>query len=108
MAFCMGMAKENWNIDQGMINIETGKNAKNFAIGKVIRLGLSTSPTYRKKIAKEYLNKIYEVDAVFDMICKREERSSQLHTHKYLASCGHLGLLQDKHVLKKVINWLSE
>lgn len=108
MAFCIGMAKENWNIDQGKINIDTEKNAKNFAIGKVIRLGLSTSPTFRKKIAKEYLKTIYEVDAAFDMICKKEERSSQFHTHRYVASCGHLGLLQDKHVLEKVINWLAE
>lgn len=106
MAFCMGMERKNWKIDQGVLTIDAGP--KSLKIGKVIRLGLSTSPKYRKKVAKEYLESIYEIDAAWDLICKKDEISDQRASHRYLASCGHLGLLYDKNVLKKVINWLTE
>lgn len=108
MAFCMGMDKSCWEITpEGNIVIDNENFEKNPHIGRVIRLGLSTSDSYRDQIDEKYLEEIYEIDAEFDLIREHDEISHQDPTHRLELPCGHVGLLQTEEALEQIADWLT-
>ena len=108
MAFLMGLDKKCWKIsDSGKISISKEQYSINPSIGKIVRLGLSTSKTWLSHIKPDLLSKLHEVDGEYDIIREDDEYSSLDSKHKLVVSCGHLGVLYTKQAQSQVVNWLT-
>lgn len=86
------------------LNLQDQWASKN--IHKIIQLGYPVSKWWQEGLPMNMLDRLYDIDGKEDLVVT--DRSTLQEGHKFEASCGHLGLLQNAAVHDKIADWLSD
>jgi len=99
------MQGEGMEIELLKVSNKISPNAVAKDIGKCIQIGFPVKDWLERSLPEEILVKHFDIDGSQDRIVT--ERSNLQPSHRYLANCGHAGLLHDDQVAAKLIEILA-
>lgn len=106
MTFLTGLGDDSYHINaSGEIEIQEENIRLHELVDKVVRIGMNTPLEIRNKVPREYLERVYEVHAIWDLIEKGPSLAEP--GHQFNAQCGHVGLLYSHQVHDQIMEWIS-